>query len=702
MLLNFLSKLLKPNTIDEDKLFDYLKYDYDIKPAKEALRITLIYGIVGVLWIIGSDEVLSEVVKDVNTFKTLAMFKGWLYVLITMIIVYSLVFSKLTLFKRALEKIHDNYESMSSANEELVALQEDLKEQFIESEKHRNALITSEQRYELAVEGADCGIWDWDVEMDQWYFSPKCKKYLGFEDHELKNDIKDWIKLLHSDSREKALNRINDYVISGDTAYESTFRMRCKDDSYKWMLSKGKSIRNSNGKVIRVAGSFADITDFVEMNEKLNLMAYYDMLTELPNRFLLEANLENLIKEASENKKRFALVYMDVDNFKNINDTMGHLCGDKLLKDVSTILKERIKQPNIIARLGGDEFAIVFVDIEDKKQVASMVKDLIQYLRKPWVIEGQEFFISFSAGIALYPGHGETLSILMKNADMAMYYVKKNMKDDYCFYNSEMEELNLNQVKLVNDLRRAIDNEQFILYYQPIINLYDSQVNGVEALIRWYHPEKGIIPPIDFIPLAEEAGLIYDIEKWVLKTALIQKKQWEEKGYHNIKMSINISGKAVVNGGFIDYIKNLTQEITLNYGEVQFEVTETAFMEDLDLAINNLKQIKKSGIKIALDDFGTGYSSLTYLKKLPIDVVKLDRGFIKTTTNIEEEPIIHYVIKLINRLELKLVAEGVETIKQLNFLKKNNCDYAQGYLFSRPVESKEVEIYFTTVKQELF
>ncbi|QAA33835.1 GGDEF domain-containing phosphodiesterase [Clostridium manihotivorum] len=701
MLLNFLSKLLKPNTIDEDKLLDYLKYDYDIKPAKEALKITLIYGIVGVLWVIASDEILSLVAKDVNTFKTLAMFKGWLYVSITMIIVYSLIFTKLTLFKRALEKIHDNYEIMSSANEELVALQEDLKEQFIESEKHRNALETSEQRYELAVEGADCGIWDWDVENDQWYFSAKCRKYLGFEDHELKNDIRDWIRLLHPDTKAQALSRINDYVMSGDTAYESTFKMRCKDGSYKWMLSKGKSIRNSEGKVIRVAGSFADITTYVEMNEKLNSMAYYDMLTELPNRFLLEDSLEKLIKEANEDKRRFALVYMDIDNFKNINDTMGHLCGDKLLKDVATILKEKIKQPNIIARLGGDEFAIVFVDIEDKKQVVSKVKELIQCLRKPWVIEGQEFFISFSAGIALYPGHGETLSVLMKNADMAMYYVKKNMKDDYCFYNSEMEELNLNQVKLVNDLRRAIDNEQFILYYQPIINLYDSQVNGVEALIRWYHPEKGMIPPIDFIPLAEEAGLIYDIEKWVLKTALIQKKQWEEKGYDNIKMSVNISGKAVVNEGFIGYIKNLTEEITCNYDDVQFEVTETAFMEDLDLAINNLKQIKKTGIKIALDDFGTGYSSLTYLKKLPIDVVKLDRGFIKTTTNIEEEPIIHYVIKLINRLELKLVAEGVETIKQLNFLKKNHCDYAQGYLFSRPVESKEVESYFT-MKQDSF
>lgn len=695
-ILNNLSALT--NKKHEENFYNYLNDDYKINPFTESLKISIIYGLVGATWILLSDELLSQIVKDINTFKTLATFKGWVYVLITTILTYSLVLKKLSLFKKAMDKIHDNYAELSAANEELIALQEDLQEQFLQSEKHINALRISEQRYELAIEGAQCGIWEWDVENDQWYFSSKCKEFLGFEESELDNNPENWEKLFHPDDLDKAISDLKEYVLSKSDSYEDHFRIRCKNGEYKWIMSKAKAIRDEKGNVIRIAGSYADITEEKEAGEKLNSMAYHDMLTGLSNRVLFEENLKKLIKEADINNRKLALVYMDIDNFKNINDTLGHLAGDKLLKYVSDILKDQVIFPDLAARLGGDEFAIIFVDIETKNQIEDKIKALLKYLRKPWLIEGQEFFISFSIGISIYPLHGKDMHVLMKNSDMAMYYVKKKMKDDYCFYTPEIEETNVKQVKLVNDLRKAIDDDQFILYYQPIINLNSGELIGVEALIRWKHPKKGLIPPIEFIPLAEETGLIRDIEKWVLKTALIQKKQWENKNYSNIKMSINISGKTVASKDFIQYVEKLIYETNVSNDEIQFEVTETTFMEDLDTAVHNLNKVKEMGIKIALDDFGTGYSSLTYLKKLPIDVVKLDRGFIKSTIDIEKEPIVHYIIELINSLKLKLVAEGVETKDQLDFLKKYNCAYGQGYLFSKPIESKEVEKYFKLEK----
>lgn len=687
------SYINKHAQIDKDIEF-YLNSNYKISPYLESIRISFIYGLAGVLWIVLSDKLLRKITPDIDAYIELATYKGWVYVVITMLLIYALIVKRLILFKKSLKKLSDNFEQLNATNQELIALEEELREQFQELEKHRNALMVSEQRYKLAVEGADCGIWDWDIENNIYYFSPKWKSYLGYKDNEVGDTFENWVDLLYLEDKDNAISKINDYISSNSNSYEDIYRMICKNGDYKWILSKAKAIRNAQGKVIRVAGSHTDITEHKLIRDRLNTLAYYDVLTGLPNRFLFQEKINEIISIYKKEilHRKFALIYMDIDNFKHINDTMGHASGDLLLKHISNILKMHVKSPDFVARLSGDEFVIIFENIKDRQNIIHKIHILLKHLRKPWILDKQEFFISFSIGIAIYPEHGDNISTLLKNSDIAMYYVKKNTKNNYCFYLSKMQEKSLEQIKIVNDLRHAIDNNEFSLFYQPIVSLNNGKITGVEALIRWFHPVRGMVPPMEFIPLAEEAGLIYDIEKWILKTALTQKRRWEKMGYTHIKMSINISGKRVTSSGFISEIKKLLSETKVKCDEIQFEVTETALMEDLDASMKILREIKNMNIKIALDDFGTGYSSLTYLKKLPIDVVKLDRKFIKSISEIgEDEVIVEYVIKLTHKLNLKIVAEGIEIKEQLAFLKTNYCDYGQGYLFSKPIAKEEIE-----------
>ncbi|WP_070000342.1 putative bifunctional diguanylate cyclase/phosphodiesterase [Cellulosilyticum sp. I15G10I2] len=698
LLENLKSYFSKHRKQDQDINY-YLNPNYKIYPNFESMRIAIVYGVLGVLWILLSDELLSRIVTDLELYKRLALYKGWAYVVITMILIYLLVLERLTLLKRMLRKIYDNFEELSANNEELIALEEELRHQFDELEVNRNALSISEQRYKLAVEGADCGIWDWDVENHIYYFSQRWKTYLGYEADELDNTFKAWIDLIHPDEKKDALNRVRHYIRSKEDSYEDVYRMRCKDGSYRWILSKGKAIWNPKGRLIRVAGSHTDISEQKRVEERLNSLVYYDALTQLPNRLSFEEKVTKLITNKRRAHKKFALLYMDIDNFKNINDTLGHLAGDMLLKHIADILKEHIQKPDLAARLSGDEFAVIFENINDRQEVITKIYKLLKYLRTPWHLYNQQFFISFSIGIALYPEHGSDLPLLLKHADMAMYAVKKNMKDNYCFYLHEMEEQSLKHITMVNELRQAIDNEEFVLYYQPIMDLANGDLIAVEALIRWIHPIRGMISPMEFIPLAEETGLIYTIGKWVLKTALMQKKYWEDQGYPPVKMSINVSGKRVTQDELIDEIRQVLSETQIKSDEIQMEVTETAVMEDIKASTRILKQIKDMGIKIALDDFGAGYSSLTYLQKLPIDIVKLDRDFIKNISSQGQgNVIVESIIKLTHELDLEIVAEGIETNEQLEFLKINKCDYGQGYLFSRPIPKEKLE-QLLSVKQ---
>lgn len=684
----------------QNKFPDFLEVKKDLNPGRESLKIIIVYMIIGGLWILLSDKVLDIFINDTNVLKEIQLYKGWLYVIVTGIIFYFIISRKMMLFKVAIDKVLEGYDELSSANEELMAMDEELSQQYDELEKHRNELVVSNQRYELVVEGSNDGIWDWDLQTGAYFFSIKWKKNLGYHKGELEDTLEAWKSLFHPEDLQRSLDKIEAYLNSKEDVYENTYRIRCKDGEYRWILSRGKGIGDSDGNPIRLAGSHTDITEQVNLQNKLQSLAYHDSLTQLPNRIMLEEVVNKQIQKLQKTKQKLAFIYLDIDNFKHINDTMGHSVGDKLIIYIANMLSHKISSPNLVARLSGDEFGIVLMNIENVNDTILEINRIFKYLRRPWILEKQEFYISASMGVAVYPEHGTDLATLMQNADTAMFHIKESGKDGFGIFTSDMREKTWKYIQMSNQLRTAIQNEEFLLYYQPQIDLNTSKTIGVEALIRWIHPEKGFISPMEFIPFAEESGYIAEIGAWVLKTACKRKRKWEEEGYSHIKMSVNLSSKRLTQGGLVENIQHILEKYQINCCDIELEITETAVMDDLEKAIEVLKQLKQLGITIALDDFGTGYSSLTYLQKLPIDILKVDREFIKNIVNEDEEAyIFKTIIELAHNLDLKVIAEGVETKEQLAFLTKNGCDIGQGYYFSKPMPASEIKMILENEKK---
>lgn len=423
-------------------------------------------------------------------------------------------------------------------------------------------------------------------------------------------------------------------------------------------------------------------------------MALYDELTGLHNREMFQKEITKLI-ENKENNNKFAIVYMDIDNFKYINESLGHQAGDMFLKFIGENLLREIKQPNLVARLGGDEFVIIFNDIECKDLLLKKIETLRKNIDRTWCIYNYEFFISISIGIAIFPDNGNNINSLFKNAELAMYAAKKEGKDTVLFYKDVFQKNNLRHIELAYKLQTSIDNDEFVLFYQPQYNLLSEKIEGMEVLIRWKHPVDGFISPGEFIPLAEDTGQIYKLERIIFQKALQMKKKWEEQGFNNVSMSINLSSKTLTSDINFKELERLIKMYKVDYSKVTLEITETAIISNVDLVIERLNRLRKRGLKIALDDFGTGYSSLTYLKKLPIDIIKLDRSFIKSISeNKKDALIIKFLLLLANDLEYKVVAEGIETKEHLHILREYQCEYGQGFLLSEPLPEEKINILF--------
>lgn len=541
-----------------------------------------------------------------------------------------------------------------------------------------------------------------DIKMIKWTQIIKGFLYISFVGTILFKLIKKQIELLKN-ALDKLYISLDEVRISNEQirAIEEELRQKnkilegqrdaLKKSEQRYELAIGGV--NDGSQIQEVVSIGTNITERKNMEKKLHRLAFYDPLTELPNRRKLEEEVNKRIEKRNKGKN-IAIVYVDIDNFKHINDSLGHTSGDELLVYVSRNLHKHVHAPNLVARIGGDEFIIMLDNINNKGQITTIINKLLKHLRRPWVIQNQEFFISYSMGIAISPDDGSDFETLMKKADTAMYQAKEIGKDRFVFYSDDMQEKTIKYIQTTNRLRKAIDNNEFILYYHPFIKMDSNKVIGVEALIRWNGQEKGFIPPMEFIPIAEENGMIEEISKWVFKTAIEQKIKWEGKGL-DLLMSINLSGKNLLQNDIIHYIRNLIQEKKVNASNLQIEITETATMVNLHKAMKTISAIREMGIKIALDDFGTGYSSLNYLKNLPIDVLKMDRDFIKSIMNEnEEEIIVPYVIQMGHILNLQIIAEGIETKEQESFLKKHKCDIGQGYLFSKPIPAEDLETFF--------
>lgn len=425
---------------------------------------------------------------------------------------------------------------------------------------------------------------------------------------------------------------------------------------------------------------------------RLAYLAQYDQLTGLPNRALFRDRLNRAVEHASRTKKLAALIFLDLDHFKDINDTLGHDAGDDLLVKVADRLKKCIRAEDTIARLGGDEFTIILGDIEHREEASIVAQKILDAMSHNFTLNESEVFVTTSLGISTYPSCGTDPETMIKNSDMALYSAKAKGRSNYQFYEAEMNAIVLERMTMINSLRLAVQREEFVLYYQPQLCAKSNEVIGIEALIRWQHPELGIILPTKFIPLLEETGLIEPVGEWVLRTACQQNQAWINAGLPPLPISVNVSPRQLRQNHLVSTVSEILEEVGLNPRYLQLEVTESALVENIDMTTITLQALHATGVKLAIDDFGVGYSSLTYLKQFPINTLKLDRSFIEgIATNNDDAAIVEAVIGLGHSLRLKVVAEGVETESQLSFLRDRGCDEVQGYIYSYPLSSKDCE-----------
>ena len=462
---------------------------------------------------------------------------------------------------------------------------------------------------------------------------------------------------------------------------------RKKDGSLYAVSQSIIAVKDKDNKVLNYIGISRDITESKNKEEKIKQLAYYDFLTKLPNRKLFEEEVESFIKFSHYNDKTFAMLFLDLDNFKWVNDSLGHRFGDKVLIEVSKIIGAIVSEDSIVSRLGGDEF-VILSPYEDSLSISKLASELIESVKLPLTIEGKEINVGWSIGVSLFPENADTYTLLLQNADTAMYEAKAKGRNNFKFFSDDMNSFAKERLKIDTKLRHAVSNESFTLSYQPKYSFSEKKTKGFEALIRWKDPEMGFISPDKFIPIAEDSGYIYDIGLWVLKEALSALEVIHSVD-DSLTMAINVSGKQLDKSSFYDDVVGIVNDSGIAPEKIEFEITEIAIMQNIQSVIPVLHKIKALGIKISIDDFGTGYSSMVYLKKLPIDTLKIDREFIMELEKDEEDiAIVQAIMALSGALNLKTVAEGVEILEQKEILAKMGCDTFQGYYYSKPLDLK--------------
>ncbi|TVT58031.1 MAG: EAL domain-containing protein [Sedimenticola thiotaurini] len=429
-----------------------------------------------------------------------------------------------------------------------------------------------------------------------------------------------------------------------------------------------------------------------QAEKNLQHLAHHDTLTNLPNRLLLDARLDHAIKRAHRNKSKLAVLFLDLDNFKHINDSLGHSAGDQLLQKVTERLSDATREDDTIARLGGDEFVVLMEAVKDTTDIICLAQKILDHINKPFEVNGESIFTGCSIGISLYPTDGDSPATLLRNADAAMYRTKDEGRNSYNFYTQEMTATAYDRIILEGSLRRAIEHDELTVYYQPQKLLSEGRIVGLEALVRWIHPELGVLPPGRFLPVAEATGLIVPLGEWVLRHACLQMVKWKKAGLPIDVIAVNLAGKQIRRRDLVMIIKQTLQETGCKPEWLELEVTEGFIMSETQDSISALNQLRELGIQLAIDDFGTGYSSLSYLKKLPIDRLKIDRSFVQDLeTDSDDAAIVRAIVSLGKSLQLQITAEGIETPFQEAFLADLGCELGQGYLYSQPVPCEQIE-----------
>jgi len=520
------------------------------------------------------------------------------------------------------------------------------------------------------------------------FVSPQIEAILGFCQDDFLANQEIWSQQIHADDRDRVLEEVRQ-SLEDNIPFHSEYRICSKHGEYLWVKDAASKVIDHE-QALYLQGVVYDISERKASEEKLLMMAHHDQLTGLANRVLFHDRLDQVVAHSKRHKQKFAVLYLDLDGFKAVNDDLGHEAGDKLLVEAAHRLKSHVREVDTVARMGGDEFVMLLTDVDGMDGASSVARKVLQLMNKPIRLLTHEIIITPSIGITLAPDDSLNADILLKNADMAMYRAKSSGRNNYQFFTEEMNSKVQRHLSIENELRQAIEKNQLLLEFQPQVSIDTGELMGAETLVRWQHPEQGLIYPDDFIPIAEETGLILALGEWVLLNACREWRLMEAGGMPALKLAVNLSARQFRDQNLIEMIQNVLAKTGFKPIQLELEITETMLVEHVDHAIKVLKQLKALGISISIDDFGTGYSSLSYLKRLPIDSLKVDRSFITDIPDDKDDmEISAAVIAMAHKLKLQVVAEGVETDAQWDFLKKNKCDIGQGYLFSKSLSAQD-------------
>lgn len=560
------------------------------------------------------------------------------------------------------------------------------------------ALHRNQQRLSQAQRLAKLGYWEINLGSGRVHCSNELFWVLGMEPDAQVDSIDVFMQMVHEDDRSAVQDAI-DEAVQTKRPYELEHRIRCRDEREITVQQQGELVLNESGEPKVLLGTIQDITERKAAEELIEYQAFYDSLTDLPNRRLFSDHVSHATALAGQQENQLAVLFMGLDRFKVVNDTLGHAAGDTLLREVGTRLKSMDHEGVSIARFGADVFAVLLEGLDQTSEIDAYVTMLMAQMAEPVVIQEQEFFTTASVGIALYPHDGKDTESLLKAADTAMFRAKEEGGQHYQYFTADMNVLAQHRLQTEGELRKALERGEFQLFYQPQIDANTRRIVSMEALIRWFHPERGMVSPLDFIPVAEESGLIVPIGEWVLRTACQHTVEWNNKYGINLRVGVNLSGVQFSQPDLIEVVADSLKQSKLPNDCLDLEVTESMAMNNIDSCIATLEQLNRMGIHSSMDDFGTGYSSLSYLKQMPLHTLKIDRAFVKDIKGDGENgEIARAIIAMAHSLGMNVIAEGVETEEQLLFLRDQECDIIQGFYISQPLPHEEFESFLQRVE----
>ncbi len=562
------------------------------------------------------------------------------------------------------------------------------------------ALRTSEERFELAIRGTNDGIWDWNIETDELYLAPRFMEILGHRSPEVGQEwrgTQPWLEKVHPKDKASVQQAVREHIVD-HVPLDIRYRVKSEHENWLWLRMRGQAQWNEQGRAVRMCGSIMDITESKRAEDEVRRLAYFDHLTGVANRERFKISLQGAVNKLNVEGQPFAVMFVDLDHFKLINDSLGHRVGDLLLYKVAGLMRQVLPPSSFLGRLDGDEFAILLDTPSGAVEIKQWAEHLLKELSQPMVLDGHELRVSASIGISHWTEGLSTIEQVMEQADIALSEVKREQRGYYRFHEDHMSQRIYETTLLAKDLENAQLNNELFLMFQPQINLQNETVIGCEALLRWHHPEHGMISPAVFIPLAEERGLIHYIGRWVLNESCRQARAWLDQGVHFGGIGVNVSSLQLLAQGFVEQVEEALERFQLPAKYIELEVTETVLVQDIQQAELVMNRLRMMGIRFSIDDFGTGYSSLLYLQRLPISRLKLAQEFVRDTMNTgdsygQNEAVVAAALQLGKNLRIPVIAEGIETFAQFEWLRHQGCDEGQGYLFARPMMAADFKAF---------